>query len=51
MTNGTTPTENGVADAAAMIAALNPTTDTTSDISAEPKPPSFDDLGLHPDVK
>ncbi|HSN29373.1 MAG TPA: DEAD/DEAH box helicase [Kofleriaceae bacterium] len=51
MTNGTTPTENGVADAAAMIAALNPTADTTSEIAAEPKAPSFDDLGLHPDVK
>src|SRR3569623_255553 len=51
MTKGTTPTENGVADAAAMIAALNPTTDSTSEIPAEPKAPSFDDLGLHPDVK
>ena len=52
MTNGTTPTENGVADAAAMLAAI--TTDTTAALSetpAEPKPPSFDDLGLHPDVK
>src|SRR5260221_2322169 len=57
MTNGTTPTENGTADAAAMLAALNPTSIETADSAAEPtppaepQPPSFHDLGLHPDVK
>jgi ATP-dependent RNA helicase DeaD len=50
MTNGTTPTENGVADAAAMIAAITTETATASE-TTEPKAPSFDDLGLHPDVK
>src|SRR5262245_41824540 len=57
MTNDTTPTENGAADVAMLAAIQNDTTASTSDISAEPaaeaepKPPSFDDLGLHPDVK
>src|SRR5689334_13434345 len=51
MTNGTTPTENGVADAAAMIAAITTDTTATASEQTEPKPPSFDDLGLHPDVK
>src|SRR5450755_376377 len=52
MTNGTTPTENGAADAAALIAAMTTDTiETTTEVAVEPKPPSFDDLGLHPDVK
>src|SRR5689334_11613503 len=52
MTNDTTPTENGVADAA-MLAAQISTNETlaSTETPAEPKPPSFDDLGLHPDVK
>src|SRR6476659_2676818 len=52
MTNGTTPTENGAADAAAqmMAAAITNETTTTTE-TTEPKAPSFDDLGLHPDVK
>jgi len=58
MTNETTPTGNGAADAAAIMAASMSTEQTESSSSeaaveapAEPKPPSFDDLGLHPDVK
>ncbi|HUS27177.1 MAG TPA: DEAD/DEAH box helicase, partial [Kofleriaceae bacterium] len=52
MTNDTTPTENVSADAAALVAAMQTeTTEATSDTPVEPKPPSFDDLGLHPDVK
>jgi ATP-dependent RNA helicase DeaD len=54
MTNGTTPTENGVADVATMFAAttLNDTNASTSEIAPEePKAPSFNDFGLHPDVK
>src|SRR5690242_15822091 len=52
MTNGTTPTENGVADATAQMMAAAITTETaTASETAEPKAPSFDDLGLHPDVK
>jgi ATP-dependent RNA helicase DeaD len=56
MTNGTTPTQEGSADDAAIIAAITPesiaTIDTpASDLAPEPKPPSFDDLPLHPDVK
>src|SRR5215203_5571444 len=56
MTNDTTPTENGAADAATMLAAMQNDTPTigsaTSEvIPEEPKPPSFDDLGLNPDVK
>ncbi|HEU4611252.1 MAG TPA: DEAD/DEAH box helicase, partial [Kofleriaceae bacterium] len=60
MTNDTTPTENGAADVAMLAAIQNDTTTaSTSDSSAEaaqaeaaePKPPSFDDMGLHPDVK
>src|SRR3954447_7026754 len=53
MTNGTTPTENGVADAAStmvLAAITNETTGSTSE-PTEPPPPSFDDMGLHPDVK
>ena len=52
MTNGTTPTENGVADATAQMMAAAITTETaTASDTAEPKAPTFDDLGLHPDVK
>src|SRR5438552_2897554 len=52
MTNGTTPTENGSADAAAqMVAAMTTETIAAQPEPSEPKPPSFDDLGLHPDVK
>ena len=54
MTNETTPTETGAADAAAMLAAVTSEIASTSEIPAEPaepKPPSFDDLKLHPDVK
>jgi ATP-dependent RNA helicase DeaD len=53
MTNETTPTENGVADAAAMMAVVTNEITSASEPStpAEPKAPSFDDLGLHPDVK
>src|SRR3954453_5887430 len=54
MTNDTTPTaENGQADAGALLAAMTETTESTSEntVAAEPKAPSFDDLGLHPDVK
>ena len=56
MTNGTTPTLEGSVDDAAIIAAITPesiaTIDTpASDSPAEAKPPSFDDLPLHPDVK
>src|SRR3954453_6971406 len=53
MTNGTTPTENGVEDAASTMvpaAITNETPGSTSEPS-EPKPPSWDDMGLHPDVK
>ncbi|HEX4454363.1 MAG TPA: DEAD/DEAH box helicase [Kofleriaceae bacterium] len=58
MTNDTIPSaENGASEnngAAMLIAAIADTTATSSDLTsepAEPKPPSFDDLGLHPDVK
>src|SRR5690606_18704866 len=61
MTNDTTPTENGAADVAMLAAIQNDsTTASSSDIPAdaaqsgeaeEPKAPSFDDMGLHPDVK
>src|SRR5207245_793492 len=52
MTNGTAPTENGAADTAAMIAAVTEAIANPSDLQpSEPKPPSFDDLHLHPDVK
>src|SRR5688572_23801150 len=61
MTNETAPTENGVADLAA-IAAVTAHDPTTADAAveaapaeptepAEPKPPSFDDFALHPDIK
>src|SRR4029079_18240085 len=52
MTNETTPTGNGAADAAAIMAASMSTEQTESSSSeaaveapAEPKPPSSDDLG------
>src|SRR3954465_3627740 len=56
MTNGTTPTETGSADDAALIAAITPDSINTIDTAAEalpeePKAPSFNDLPLHPDVK
>ncbi|HEX7703410.1 MAG TPA: DEAD/DEAH box helicase, partial [Kofleriaceae bacterium] len=57
MTNGTTPTENGSASDAALIAAITTDAITTIDTAAEPaapvpeKAPSFDDLPLHADVK
>jgi ATP-dependent RNA helicase DeaD len=51
MTNGTMPTENGVADEAAIAAQMTTTATTDTETPSEPKPPSFDDLGLHPDVK
>ncbi len=55
MTNGTEPTENGVADASQAVLAATitstPTTELAEPAPAEPKPPSFDDFGLHPDVK
>ena len=58
MTNDTTPTENGVADAEALLSAMlnrppNPprTVRDGSCRADRPKAPSFDDLGLHPDVK
>src|SRR5207248_2552766 len=46
--------ENGAADAATIAAMTASTIDPTSDIAAPappPAPPSFDDLGLQPDVK
>src|ERR1041385_1603707 len=66
MTNETTPeghpmdglTElamaDGLAEAAATFAATTETAapvEVAPEVPAEPKPPSFDDLGLHPDVK
>ncbi|MCW5806563.1 MAG: DEAD/DEAH box helicase, partial [Deltaproteobacteria bacterium] len=66
MTNETAPHENGVVDPAAIaaIAAENTsheqpaaapegaaTAAAEPEVPAEPKPPSFDDLGLHPDIK
>src|SRR6476619_3382966 len=53
MTNDTTPTENGQADVATLFAATIPSnsTESTSETPSEPKPPSFDDLGLNADVK
>src|SRR5262245_24839934 len=54
MTNDTTPTENGTADVAMLAAIQNDTTESTSEIPAEPtepKPSRFDDLRLHPRVK
>src|SRR5499427_826446 len=62
MTNETAPYENGVADDPAPIAieaigTSTPDPATTSEPEtpeappAEPPPPSFDDLGLHPDVR
>jgi len=53
MTNDTTPTGSESADAAALLAAMQTeTTESASEAApSEPKPPSFDDLGLHPDVK
>src|ERR1043165_2738397 len=57
MTNDTTPTESGAADVAMLAAITNETNVSPSDIPTEPieqlepKAPSFDDLGLHPDVK
>ncbi|HEY5952210.1 MAG TPA: DEAD/DEAH box helicase, partial [Kofleriaceae bacterium] len=54
MTNETTPSENAAADVAMLAAITNDTTESTSEIPTEPvepKLPSFDDLGLHPDVK
>ncbi len=59
MTNETAPTENGVADLAA-IAAVTAHDPTAADAAAAPeepsepaapKPPSFDDFALHPDIK
>ena len=55
MTNDTVPHENGVADQAA-IAAIAGATDASLETSsseepAPPKPPSFDDLGLHRDAE
>jgi ATP-dependent RNA helicase DeaD len=61
MTNDMEPHQNGVADDVAALAAVPPTIETTETAAvelppvelppAEPVPPSFDDLGLHPDVK
>src|SRR5690349_15277007 len=51
MTNDTTPTENGAADAAALLAAMHSETTESSSEPAATKAPSFDDMGLHPDVK
>src|SRR5690349_9938919 len=57
MTDGTTPTgapsANGVADAQAgfMPPAITSDTTATNEVSTEPKAPTFEDLGLHPDVK
>src|SRR3954468_5275596 len=59
MTNDTELHQNGVADDPAALAAAPATTETiqppeTAAVElppAEPAPPSFDDLGLHPDVK
>jgi ATP-dependent RNA helicase DeaD len=60
MTNDTAPHHNGVADEPATPALLptpfDPTSDPaiaaiTADPAAPPVLPSFDDLGLHPDVK
>ncbi len=57
MTNETELHANGAADEAATIAAITAETSTPTEVitepevPAEPKPPSFDDIGLHPDVK
>ena len=46
------PSGNGVADPAAIAATLATTELAPTDLApAEPAPPSWDDLGLHPDVK
>ncbi len=58
MTNETAPTENGVADLAA-IAAVTAHDPNAAEAAAPeepsepaaPKPPSFDDFALHPDIK
>ena len=63
MTNDTVPHHNGVAEEPAAPAATPPTTEIAAAppadpiapaedaVAAEPAPPSFDDMGLHPDVK
>jgi ATP-dependent RNA helicase DeaD len=58
MTNETAPHGNGVADPAAIAAITGATDATPTTASTEPpaeaaeaRPPSFDDLGLHPDIK
>ncbi len=54
MTNETVPHENGVADQAAiaaLTAAETPTTESTVEAPPEPKPPSFADFDLHPDIR
>ena len=64
MTNDTAPHQNGVAEDPAALAAVPPPTETAeatetatvaeppaAEPPAPPALPSFDDLGLHPDVK
>jgi len=53
MTNETAPHENGVADHAAIAAITSTAAETATETPSEPaaRAPSFDDLGLHPDVK
>ncbi len=55
MTTETAPHENGVADQAAIAAltAAEPTTTETATEAAppEPKPPTFADFDLHPDIR